>query len=123
MVHNVNILIVDDEDMLRNLLKAELEQYQYMVDVAESGEIAIEKLHDKRFGLIILDIRMPGMDGLEVLKKIREQDLADKVIMLTGVDELKIARDSLQLGADDFLTKPYDIKTLLACIKRVMIEK
>ena len=123
MVHNVNILIVDDEDMLRNLLKAELEQYQYMVDVAESGEIAIEKLHEKRFGLIILDIRMPGMDGLEVLKKIREQDLADKVIMLTGVDELKIARDSLQLGADDFLTKPYDIKTLLACIKRVMIEK
>jgi DNA-binding response OmpR family regulator len=123
MVHNVNILIVDDEDMLRNLLKAELEQYQYMVDVAESGEIAIEKLHDKRFGLIILDIRMPGMDGLEVLKKIREQDLADKVIMLTGVDELKIARDSLQLGADDFLTKPYDIKTLLACIKRVTIEK
>ena len=123
MVHNVDILIVDDEDMLRNLLKAELEQYQYMVDTAESGEIAIEKLHEKRFGLIILDIRMPGMDGLEVLKKIREQDLADKVIMLTGVDELKIARDSLQLGADDFLTKPYDIKTLLACIKRVMIEK
>jgi len=123
MVHNVNILIVDDEDMLRNLLKAELEQYQYMVDVAESGEIAIEKLHDKRFNLIILDIRMPGMDGLEVLKKIKEQDLADKVIMLTGVDELKIAHDSLQLGADDFLTKPYDIKTLLACIKRVMIEK
>lgn len=123
MAQAVSILIIDDEDTLRNLLKAELEQHNYAVDAAESGEAGIEKLHEKRFNLIILDIRMPGMDGLEVLKKIREQDLADKVIMLTGVDELKIARDSLQLGANDFLTKPYDIKTLLACIKRVMAER
>jgi DNA-binding response OmpR family regulator len=123
MTKTVSVLIVDDEDILRNLLKSELEQYHYQVDTAESGETGMEKVMEKRFDLIILDIRMPGMDGLEVLKKIREQDLADKVIMLTGVDELKIARDSLQLGANDFLTKPYDIKTLLACIKRVMTEK
>ena len=108
MAKTVSVLIVDDEDILRNLLKSELEQYHYQVDTAESGETGMEKVMEKRFDLIILDIRMPGMDGLEVLKKIREQDLADKVIMLTGVDELKIARDSLQLGANDFLTKPYD---------------
>jgi DNA-binding response OmpR family regulator len=123
MTPAVSILIVDDEEMLRKLLKSELEQSNHTVDVAESGEFAIEKLQEKRFDLVILDIRMPGMDGLEVLRKIRENDLAKKVIMLTGVDELKIARDSLQLGADDFLTKPYDIKTLLACIKRVMANK
>ena len=123
MVSMVNILIVDDEEMLRHLLKSELEQHNYSVDSAENGETAIRKLRDKRSDLVILDIRMPGMDGLEVLKTIREENLTDKVIMLTGVDELKIARDSLQLGANDFLTKPYDIKTLLACIRRVMVEK
>jgi DNA-binding response OmpR family regulator len=123
MAQALSILIIDDEQTLCNLLKSELEQYHYIVDTAESGETGLGKMQGKRFDLVILDIRMPGMDGLEVLKKIREQDLAKKVIMLTGVDELKIARNSLQLGADDFLTKPYDIKTLLACIKRVIAEK
>jgi DNA-binding response OmpR family regulator len=123
MAQAVSILIIDDEQTLCNLLKSELEQYRYLVDTADSGETGLDKIQQKRFDLIILDIRMPGMDGLEVLKKIRENDLANKVIMLTGVDELKIARDSLQLGANDFLTKPYDIKTLMACIKRVMAEK
>lgn len=118
-----NILIVDDEEPLRTLLKSELEQYNFDIDTAENGEIALKKLRDKRFELTILDIRMPGMDGLEVLKIIRNENLSDKVIMLTGVDELKIARDSLQMGANDFLTKPYEIKTLLACIKRVIEEK
>jgi len=118
-----NILIVDDEETLRSLLKSELEQYNFNIDTAESGEIALQKLRDKRVEITILDIRMPGIDGLEVLKIIKKENLSDKVIMLTGVDELKIARDSLLMGANDFLTKPYEIKTLLACIKRVMAEK
>ncbi len=116
------ILIVDDEDTLRLLVKNELEERGYYVDEAENGETALIMLHDDTYNLVILDIRMPGIDGLEVLKKIREHNLVEKVIMLTGVDELKIARDSLQFGANDFLTKPYEIKTLHACIDRVLNE-
>jgi YesN/AraC family two-component response regulator len=82
----------------------------------------MKSLKANRYDLVVLDIRMPDMDGLDVLKEIREKDLAEKVIMLTGVNELKLARDALALGADDFLTKPYDFKKLLECIDRVMKE-
>jgi two-component system response regulator ResD len=123
MPSKAKLLVVDDEDTLRLLVRAELEQREFDVDEADSGDMAMEKILADHFDLVILDIRMPGMDGIEVLKKIRENNLATKVIMLTGVDELKIARDSLQYGADDFLTKPYEIRTLLACIDRVLKEK
>jgi DNA-binding response OmpR family regulator len=122
MWDKTKILIVDDEETLRLLLRHELEQCGFDIDEAESGEIAIEKLQKNHFNVVLLDIRMPGMDGMEVLRNVRQNNLADKVIMLTGVDEMKIARDSLTLGANDFLTKPYDIKTLLACINRVLKE-
>ena len=123
MPDKAKLLIVDDEDTLRLLVRTELELRGYDVDDADSGETALEKLETDHFTLVILDIRMPGIDGMQVLKRIREKNLAEKVIMLTGVDELKLARDSLQFGADDFLTKPYEIRTLLACIDRVLKEK
>ncbi len=122
MWDKTKILIVDDEETMRLLLRHELEQRGFDVDEAESGEIAIEKLQKIYFNVVLLDIRMPGMDGMEVLRNVRQNNLADKVIMLTGVDELKIARDSLTLGANDYLTKPYDIITLSACINRVLKE-
>lgn len=122
MPETIKLLIVDDEETLRILVRSELEERGYEVDEAESGEKALEKLQTGKYDLVILDIRMPGMDGLEVLRKIKSDNLAPKVIMLTGVEELKIAHDSLQLGANDFLTKPYEIRTLLACINRVLKE-
>jgi len=122
MSTKAKLLIVDDEDTLRMLVRTELEENGYAVDDAEDGEKALEKIQADSYDLVILDIAMPGLNGLKVLQKIRETNNAVKVIMLTGVDELKIARDSLQLGASDFLTKPYDIKTLLACINRVLNE-
>lgn len=122
MAAKTRLLLVDDEETLRLLARHQLEENGYSVDEAESGEQAIEKLQNDRFDVVILDIRMPGMDGMEVLKHIKANNFADRVVMLTGVDELKIARTSLDLGADDFLTKPYDFKNLLACIERVMKE-
>jgi DNA-binding response OmpR family regulator len=122
MVAGTKILLVDDEDSLRLLVRYELEQRGFLVEEADSGEKAIEKLEQTHYNLVVLDIRMPGMDGLEVLKNIRVNNLADKVIMLTGVDELKISRDSLKFGADDFISKPYEFKQLLATINRVMAD-
>jgi len=118
----LKLLLVDDEDTLRKIMKDELIVQGYDVIDADSGQAALDALKDGYRDIVILDIRMDGMDGLEVLKHIRKDNLAGKVIMLTGVDELKIARESLDLGANDFMTKPFQFQNLFACIKRVMKE-
>ncbi len=122
MAEKTKILLIDDEDTIRTLLSHELAAHGFEVDDANSGAAGLEKIANARFDLVVLDIRMPEMDGLEVLRNIRAQNVALKVVMLTGVDELKIARDSLTLGANDFMTKPFEFKNLLACIGRVLKE-
>lgn len=122
MAGKMKVLIVEDEDALRTIVRDELGVYGFDVDDAEDGVKALEKLNKERFHIVVLDIRMPNMDGMEVLRNIRNYDLADKVIMLTAVDELKVAQETLKLGANDFITKPYDFQNLLACINRVMKE-
>ena len=122
MGNKLRLLVVDDEDGLRTLLKSELELHGFDVDEADGGTIALEAAKANAYDVIILDIRMPDIDGLEVLRRIRSEKLARKVIMLTGVGELKIARETLELGADDFLTKPVEFKNLIACIDRVVKE-
>lgn len=116
------ILIVDDEDTLRTLTRNELEHSGFEVHEATGGAEALSFLVDHEVDLVILDIKMPGMGGLDVLQRIREDDLARKVIMLTGVGELKIARESLELGASDFMSKPFEMGNLIACINRVLME-
>ena len=122
MSDKLKVLVVDDEDALRMLLKDELTLHGFDVSDAENGMVAIDKLNKDHFDLVVLDIKMPEMDGIEVLRNIREQNLSKKVIMLTGVDELKVARESMNLGANDFITKPYDFQKLFACIDRVLKE-
>ena len=116
------ILIVDDEDTLRTLVRNELEHAGFEVHESPGGAEALTFLAANEMDLVILDIKMPGLGGLDVLQRIREDDLARKVIMLTGVGELKIARESLELGASDFMSKPFEMGNLLACINRVLME-
>jgi DNA-binding response OmpR family regulator len=120
MAEKKRLLIVDDEDGLRMLLKSELEAHGYSVDEADGGNMATEMIDRNPYDVVILDIRMPDKDGLSVLKDIRAKKLPIKVVMLTGVGELKIARQSVEFGADDFLSKPIEFKNLLACIQRVV---
>jgi DNA-binding response OmpR family regulator len=122
MANKLKVLVVEDEDALRMIVTDELALHGYEVDEAEDGVVALEKLSKTHFDLVILDIHMPNMDGMEVLKSIRKNNLADKVIMLTAVDELKVAQESLKFGANDFITKPYDFRNLIACINRVLKE-
>jgi DNA-binding response OmpR family regulator len=122
MAKGKKILIVDDEDTLRTLVRNELEHAGFEVEEAPGGAEALSFLAENAVDLVILDIKMPGLGGLDVLQRIREDDLARKVIMLTGVGELKIARESLQLGASDFMSKPFEMGNLLACIDRVLME-
>jgi len=122
MPQKLKLLVVEDEDSLRMITKDQLEIYGFEVDDAANGEQALESLKNKHYDVVLLDIRMPGIDGMEVLKSIRRDNLANKVIMLTAVDELKVAQDSLKFGANDFMSKPFDLKNLVACINRTMKE-
>ncbi len=114
------ILVVDDEEALRIVLSAELDGEGYQVSSAGDGQEAINILGTKEFDLILLDIKMPNVDGFEVLKYAKEHCPKTKVVMLTGFADLKNAIESKKLGAEDFVSKPYDLVDLLTTVERVL---
>ena len=116
------ILVVDDEDTLRTVLSQELKGEGYEVEAAADGQIAIDTLKVKPFDLVLLDIKMPNVNGFEVLKYIKQSHPNLKVIMLTGFADLKNAIESKKLGAEDFVSKPYDLVDLITTIERVLSE-
>jgi len=120
MAEKNRILVVDDEDALRTVLSAELEGEGYRVSSAGDGAEAINILKTQVFDLILLDIKMPNVDGFEVLKFAKENQPSTKVIMLTGFADLKNAIESKKLGAEDFVSKPYDLVDLLTTVERVL---
>ena len=116
------ILVVDDEESLRTVLSSELISEGYEVRTAADGDDAIAEMRNVDFDLVLLDIKMPRMNGFEVLKHIKENHARSKVVMLTGFADLKNAIESKKLGADDFVSKPYDLVDLLTTIERVLNE-
>jgi len=114
------ILVVDDEEALRTVLSTELEGEGYQVSTAGDGEEAIRILTTQEFNLILLDIKMPNVDGFEVLRFVKQKQPSTKVIMLTGFADLKNAIESKKLGAEDFVSKPYDLVDLLTTVERVL---
>jgi len=106
------VLIVDDEPDSVDLLREFLAGKGYEVLTASNGEEALQKVKEERPHLILLDIRMPGMNGLEVLRQVREIDKEVGVIMVTAVNEDETGRQALELGAFDYITKPLDLKYL-----------
>ncbi|HUN66562.1 MAG TPA: response regulator [Bacteroidota bacterium] len=122
MAETSRILVVDDEDALRTVLSSELSSSGYDVTTATDGDEAITEVDNKKFHLILLDIKMPRVDGFEVLKYVKKNHPAVKVIMLTGFADLKNAIESKKLGAEDFVSKPYDLVDLLTTIERVLNE-
>jgi DNA-binding response OmpR family regulator len=113
------VLLVDDEEMNRDGLARRLQRHDYEVVTARSGREAIELLGGRRFDLVLLDIMMPGMNGLEVLKFLRRVDsLVDlPIIMVTAKGESEDMVEALELGANDYLTKPLDLPVVLARIR------
>jgi len=113
------ILVVDDDPQIRRVMRVTLTGQGYEVDDAKNGENALEKLRDHRFDLVLLDMNMPGMDGLETCRSIRGQsDIS--VIMLTVRDSESDKVDALDAGADDYITKPYNPPELLARIRAAL---
>ncbi len=106
------ILIVDDELKACELLKRFLESKEYDVIVTNNGEDAIEKTKSEKPDAMLLDIRMPGMEGTEVLKRVREFDKDVGIIMVTAVKDEAIGKKALKSGADEYITKPIDFNYL-----------
>ncbi|MBP1657375.1 MAG: Response regulator [Bacteroidetes bacterium] len=117
-----SVLVVDDEEALRSVLSNELINEGYDVQTASDGDDAMAEIDKTPFDLVLLDIKMPRVSGFEVLKHIKEHAGGTKVVMLTGFADLKNAIESKKLGADDFVSKPYDLVDLLTTIERVLNE-
>lgn len=113
----MKILIVDDEKAIRNSIKDILEMEEYTVDTAENGEEAIAKASKEKFDAIICDIKMPVMDGIEVLDRLVADGIESPVIMLSGHGDLDTAVTCIKKGAFDFISKPPDINRILITIK------
>jgi DNA-binding NtrC family response regulator len=107
------VLIVDDEERLRNTMRKLLAVEGLEADSAGSGEEAVEKLRAGKFDVIILDVRMPGMTGVETLAEIKKIDPEVEVIILTGYASVDTAKDIMKLGAYDYLLKPYSKEELM----------
>jgi len=116
---NPTILIIDDDQKLNELLKGFLSDFGFSVLAATHPEKGLKKLKQKAPDLIILDVMLPGMDGFEVCKKIRQQS-AVPIIMLTARGELMDKVVGLELGADDYLPKPFEPRELVARIHSVL---
>ena len=110
----MRILIVEDEYNLADIIKEKLKKEKYSVDVCNDGEEGLYNALSGIYNLIILDIMLPSVNGIEILKKIREEGIETKVIMLTAKSELEDKILGLNQGADDYITKPFHIEELIA---------
>ena len=117
------ILLVDDDDTLRRVLKDQMNLLGYPLDEAEDGLAALQKLENGNYSVMLLDINMPGMSGIDVLKFIREKGLDCRVIMLTGRVGFSVGKESMKLGADEYITKPFTMEYLMSSIKRVLAKE
>lgn len=119
---NYKILIVDDEEDLRELLKYNLKKEGYEVATASSGEECLAAIENSRFNLILLDLMMPGIGGLEACRAIRNKEelSSTPIIMVTAKGEESDIVTGLELGADDYITKPFSNRVLLARIKSLL---
>lgn len=113
----MRILIVEDEKRIQDFLSRGLESAGYAVDVAADGNTAIDLVHSTEYDLIILDLMLPDMDGLSVLQKIRNRKVNPPVLILSARDAVDDRVKGLELGADDYLTKPFAFVELLARVR------
>ena len=102
------ILVVDDEAPVREVLTEYFSSHGYTVDTASNGNDALATIRRDRPDLVLLDVRMPGIDGVEVLRRIRKLDDTLTVIMVTANEDVALARETLRLGAFDYVAKPFD---------------
>ncbi|MFC1577370.1 diguanylate cyclase [Candidatus Omnitrophota bacterium] len=117
---SVSILVVDDEDIMRNMLKDVLGESGYQVWTAASGEEAMKLVSERDFSIVITDMRMPGMDGVEVTKKFKSEKSEVCVIVITAYASIQSAMEVLKEGAYDYISKPFNIEEIKVVVRRAV---
>ena len=117
MDEHAKILVVDDDENIRNTMKTILEDEGYLVDLAANGNEAIQKTKISAYNIALLDIRLPDMEGVELLKLIKDTVPRTRKIMVTGYPSMQNAISALNKNADAYLIKPVDIENLLNTVK------
>ena len=116
----MRILVVEDEPKVARFLERGLKQQAYAVDVAANGEVGLQLADENEYDLIVLDVMLPGRDGFAVLRELRAGQRATRVLMLTARDGLADRVRGLDLGADDYLVKPFDLEEFLARVRALL---
>ena len=114
------ILIVDDEEGLRRGLSTLLEDDGYAVLATDSAERALEIMEGEHIDLVLTDMKMPGMDGIELLKRIRERHGDTRVIILTGYGQIESYIEAMNFGAIEYVSKPFKVNELKFIVKRIL---
>jgi len=115
-----NILIVEDEEKVATFIKKGLQTQNFIAEIAETGKEALQLLETKPFDLVILDIGLPDINGLEICKKIRETNTKIPILMLTALGSVSDKLSGFEVGADDYLVKPFDFMELLVRVKALL---
>ncbi len=123
MRSSTHIMVVDDEETICEALMAWFVKDGYIVETALSGADALKRLAEKRFDIFLVDVKMPGMDGIELLSRIKEKQPDAVVIMMTAHGSIQTAVEAMKRGAGDYLCKPFDPDTLSLLMERVMTHK
>ena len=116
----MRILLVEDERKVASFIARALREDSYAVDVAETGEKALEMATDATYDAILLDVRLPGLSGIQVCRELRQQGMETPILMLTARGLVEQRVEGLDAGADDYLTKPFVLAELLARVRRAM---
>jgi DNA-binding NtrC family response regulator len=123
MNDNVKILIVDDELIVRESMKGWLEEDGYHVEVAETAEAALGMIGEKEFDMAFVDIKMPGIDGIELLKRLKDQYSTIDVVMMTAYASVNNAVEAMKIGAYDYLTKPFDPDYVSMMVRKIIARR
>lgn len=114
------IMVIDDEKIVGDMAKLSLEQEGYIVETFLNAEPALERLKEEKFNLVITDLKMKGIDGMEVLRTVKNLSPETKVIMITAFANLDAAIEALRADVFDFFSKPVKIKELKASVQRAL---
>lgn len=119
-MEKAKILVIDDEQIVCQLLKRTLGEKKYDVEIAEDGDIALEKTKKNFFNLLITDFKMPKVDGMDVLKEIKKCNPHIEVIIITGYPTIASAVEAIKIGAFDYICKPFDVQGMLSTVSRCL---
>lgn len=122
MARNLEVLVLDDEPIVGKRLKPALEKDGYAVEVFEDGRSALARLQEKEFDIVVTDVRMDEVDGIQVLEAVQRLSTHAKVIIITGYATVELAREALAKGAFDFIAKPFKPQDLRAVIEKAAKE-